>query len=150
MLAGDADAGQHSEAMLNRRGRACTRRRGRRRAPPQPRTDDVAPRHLRPFSAPLLRPARRVRPRALRRRQILRHVLAAPPVPRAGTLRRSLPRPAPVVEVHRRRQRRGAAGVELSDGGDKAVSGEPAAAPGELPHVPAEPAGNDNDVVFES
>jgi len=149
MLAGDADAGQHSKAMLDGRGGACARRGGGGGAPPLPRADDVAPRRLGPARAAHVLAARGLRPRARReRREVLWSVLAAAAVPRAGALRRSVAGPASVIEGGRRRGG-GAAGVELAHGGHQAVAGEPAAAAGELPRVPAEPAWGDG-VVFES
>jgi len=149
MLAGDADAGQHSKAMLDGRRGACARRGGGGSAPPLPRADDVAPRRLGPACAANLLAARGLRPRARRkRREVLRGVLAAAAVPRVGALRGSVAGPASVVEGWGR-GRGGAAGVELAHGGHQAVAGEPAAAAGELPRVPAEPA-RGNGVVSES
>lgn len=135
MLAGDADAGKRSEAMLNGRGGACARRRGGGGSTSQPRADDVAPRRLGVAVAAGRRATRRVRA------CWKLFLLAAPPVPRPGALRRRLPRPPSNHQVLRRslilrRQRRRTSGVELPDGRNQAVSGQPAPPPRQLPLAP--------------
>lgn len=155
MVAGDADAGQRSEAMLNGRGRACAGRRRGGGAPSEPRADYVAPRGIGAAGASVFRPPRRVRPSTQRRGEILvaASSAAAAPAPGAGAVGRGLPGPVTVdVEgIVGGDGGGGAAGVEFPNGRNQAFSGQPAPPPGELPLVPPEPEprNNNDDVVFE-